>query len=412
MIIGVAPPRFNGADPAGPMDFWVPLQNRPDLNAWGLPATDHTLYGSPNWLCLLLVGRLRPGITWNQAIAQLTPVFQRAIYSGVTVHDPKEPKPQLYFSSVHGIENLREDYERPLRFLMGMVGLVLLIACSNVAMLLIARNSNRVRKFGLRMALGGSRRDLFHQLLAESLLLVIAGAAAAWIFAAPATQALTAWSGVDISITPDRNVALFTAAVALAIALVFGLAPLRTATRVPMNEALKTSAGTSNTDRTQHSGRRFVLTMQVSLCFVLLVAAGLLFRTLRNLESRNLGMRTQGLLVFGVDPQRNIHGDADGVRFHQRLLERIRRLPGVDSATVMQVRIGTGASNNDGVLVDGRNPLPSERYAPMRTNLVGPRFLHVLGIPILRGRDVAETDTALFAKGRHCESDLRQALSA
>jgi len=331
------------------------------------------------------MGRLRPGITWKQAIAQLTPEFQRAIYTGVTLRDPKEPKPQLSFSSVRGIENLRDDYEHPLHFLMGMVKLVLVIACSNVAMLLIARNSNRRREFGLRMALGASRRDLFRQLLTESLLLVGLGAAAGWMFAVSATQALTAWSGMDINISPDRNVVFFALATALVVALAFGLAPIRTATRVPMSEALKTATGTANADRSQNSGRKFIVAMQISFCFVLLVAAGLLLRTFRNLEARNLGMRAEDLLVFGISPQKDIHSDPDAVRFHQRVLERIRSVPGVESATVMQVRFGIGASNNDSVLVDGRNPLPGERFAHMRTNPVGAGFLHVLGIRILQG---------------------------
>jgi hypothetical protein len=152
-IVRVAPPGFNGADPGVAMDFWVPLQNRPELNAWGIPPTDHTLYGSPYWLCLVMMGRLRPRVTWKQAIAQVTPRFQRSIYTGVTLRDPKEPQPQLFFSSVRGVENLHEDYEHPLYFLMCMVALVFVIACSNVALLLIARNLNRRREFGLRMAL-------------------------------------------------------------------------------------------------------------------------------------------------------------------------------------------------------------------------------------------------------------------
>jgi predicted permease len=399
-IVGVAPPGFNGADPGAAMDFWVPLQNRPELNAWGIPPTDHTLYGSPNWLCLVVMGRLRSDITWKQAIAQLTPNFQRTIYTGVTLRDPKEPKPQLFFSSVRGVENLRGDYEHPLHFLMGMVALVLVIACSNVAMLLIARNSNRRREFGLRMALGAGPRNLFRQLLTESLLLVGLGAGADWMFAVSATQALTTWSGLDINISPDRNVLLFTLASALLVALVFGLAPIRTATRVPMSEALKTATGTANTDRSQHSGRKFIVAMQISLCFVLLVAAGLFLRSFRNLEARSLGMRAEDLFVFGISPQKDIHSDADAVRFHRRVLERIRSLPGVESATVMQVRFGIGASNNDSVLVDGRNPLPGQRFAHMRTNPIGPGFLHVLGIRILQGRDIAESDGASSKKSR------------
>src|ERR1039458_3011549 len=109
-------------------------------------------------------------------------------------------------------------------------------------------------------------------------------------------------------------------------------------------------------------------------------------------------MRTDGLLVFGIEPQSNVHSDADAVRFHTALLDRMRALPGVDSATIMQVRLGTRASNNDGVLVDGRNPMPSRPFAPMRTNLVGSAFLRTLGIPLRLGRDIADSDTATSRK--------------
>ena len=119
-----------------------------------------------------------------------------------------------------------------------------------------------------------------------------------------------------------------------------------------------------------------------------------MYRTLLNLKSSDLGMRTAGLLVFGVSPQSNIHSDADAIRFHTALLERMRALPGVDSATIMQVRIGSGGSDNDGVLVDGRNPSPNRPFATVRVNLVGSAFLHTLGIPLRQGRDIQDTDTA------------------
>ncbi len=397
-IVGVAPAGFQGTDPGQPaMDFWVPLQQRPDLNPFGTPPTDHTLYGSPEWLSLVMVGRLRPGVSPEQAAAQLTAPFRNAL-ANASPAGPHEPKPQLFFSGIRGVESLREEYEHPLRFLMSMVGLILLIACANVAMLLIARNASRQREFGLRQALGAGRRVLFLQLLLESLALVTAGAALGWLFAGYATQALSAWSGIGILIAPDRTVLLFTLSISAAVALLFGLAPLRAVSRVPLNLALKSAAATSHTDPSRLWGRKLVIAVQISLCTVLLFAAGLLYRTLRNLESRDLGMRTDGLLVFGIEPQSNVHSDADAVRFHTPLLARMRALPGVDSATIMQVRLGTRASNNDGVLVDGRNPMPSRPFAPMRTNLVGSAFLRTLGIPLRLGRDIADSDTATSRK--------------
>jgi len=393
-IVGVAPPGFNGVDPMhATTDFWIPLQARPELNAWGTPATDHTLYGSPNWLALQMLGRLRQGISPEQAQAQLTPTFQSTLASASPV-DRHEQKPLLVLSGVRGVENLRDDYEHPLRFLMSMVALVLLIACANVVMLVLARNASRLPEFCLRQALGANRRALFLQMLRESVVLVAAGAALGWLFAGAATQALTAWSGVDILIEPDRRVLLFTAGVSAVVAIAFGLAPMALITRLPLNLALRSTGGTSGTGQNRLWGRKLVVALQISLCMVLLCSAGLLYRTLRNLESSDLGMRTEGLLVFGISPQSKIRTDADAIRFHTALLERMRSLPGVDAATIMEVRIGSGGSNNDGVLVDGRNPAPDRPFAAVRINLVGSAFLRTLGIPLRLGRDILDSDTA------------------
>ena len=397
-VIGVAPPGFGGVDPVHPsMDFWIPLQQRSELNAWGMPPTDHTLYGSPDWLALDMLGRLQPGVTPKQAEAQLTPAFQNTLASASPV-DPHEQNPLLVLSSVRGVEDLRDDYEQPLRLLMCMVGLVLLISCANVVMLLLARNASRLPEFCLRQALGANGRALFLQLLQESLVLVAAGAALGWWFAGTATQALTAWSGVDVLIQPDRRVLLFTACIAAAVAITFALAPMPFLSRLPLNLALRSAGGTVVAGRSRFWGRKLVVAFQISLCMVLLCAAGLLYRTLRNLESSDLGMRTSGLLVFGISPQSNIRSDADAIRFHTVLLDRMRALPGVDSATIMQVRIGSGSSDNAGVLVDGRNPEPQRPFAPVRINLVGSAFLRTLGIPLRQGRDIQDSDTASSPK--------------
>jgi predicted permease len=397
-IVGVAPPGFNGVDPVHTViDFWIPLQERPELNAWGTPATDHTLYGSPNWLALQMLGRLRQGVSPEQAQAQLTPAFQSALANASAVA-PHEQKPLLVLSGVRGVENLREDYEHPLRFLMSMVALVLLIACANVVMLLLARNASRLPEFCLRQALGANRRALFLQMLRESVVLVAAGAALGWLFAGAATRALVAWSGINILIEPDRRVLSFTAGVSAVVAIAFGLAPMGLITRLPLNLALRSTRGTSGAAQNNLWGRKLVVALQISLCMVLLCSAGLLYRTLRNLESRDLGMRTDGLLVFGIGPQSNIRTDADAVRFHTALLERMRALPGVDSATIMEVRIGSGGSDNDGVLVDGRNLVPDRPFAGVRSNFVGSGFLHTLGIRLRLGRDIEDSDTASSPK--------------
>jgi predicted permease len=397
-VVGVTPPGFGGTDPGRPnMDFWVPLQRSPELNAWGMPASDNTLYGSPNWLCLLMVGRLRPGLSPQQATAQLTPLFRRTLAQASPV-DPKDQKPELVFSDVRGVGSLREGYKQPLDFLMAMVSLVLLIAVGNVALLLVVRNAAREREFALRRALGANARVLFAQLISESLMLVIAGSTLGWLFAVWATEALAGWAGLDVMVAPDHQVLLFTLAISAVVALVFGVAPLRAARSVPLVASLKSSAGTSNTDRHRSWGRRLVVTMQIAFCVVLLFSGTLLYETLRNLESRDLGMRTAGLVVFGITPQSTVRTDAEAIRFHLALLQRLRALPGVDAATVSENRVGAELSDNDGVLVDGRNPLPAKPIAPMRVNLVGSAFLHTLGIPLRLGRDIEDADLASSRK--------------
>jgi predicted permease len=397
-IIGVAPPGFHGIDPLrSSMDFWIPLQTRPELNAWGVASTEGTLYSSPDWLALMLLGRLQPGVTVQQAEAQITSSFQTALASS-TPPDPKEQKPQVVLTPLRGSENLRNDYEQPLYFLMSMVILVLIIACGNVILLILARNSSRLPEFCLRQALGASKRALFSQLLLESAVVVVSGAALGWFFAGAITQALTAWSGVTLLIEPDKRVLLFTVGISLIVILAFALAPLPLVTRLPLNVALRSANGTANTERRHLWGRKFVVALQVSLCVVLLSAAGLLYRTLRNLEASDLGMRTAGLLVFGITPEANIHTDAEAIRFHLAVLERMRALPGVDSATLTENRFGDGGSDNNAVLVDGRNPVPERRFAPVRSNCVGSQFLHTFGIPLLLGRDFEDSDTASSPK--------------
>jgi predicted permease len=393
-IVGVGARDFIGVERNRSTDIWIPLQDRIDLNAWGM-RTGKSLYGMRDWWCLHILGRLAPGATEREAQAKLNPVFQRAAYSYVSNPKHGERPPNLFFTPVRGIAGLREQYEAPLRMLLAMVGLVLLIACGNVAMLLSARNAARQREFSIRMAVGGGRADLFRQLLTESLLLVGCGAALGWLFAIGATRSLSAWSELNLSLAPDRTVLLFSMAVSLVIALIFGLAPLRSAVRAPAGLSLKT-ASSAGSDAHRALGRKLVIAAQVALCSMLLIGAGLLVRSLRNLEHVQLGMRTSGLLVFGISPQL-IRSQADVISFHRALLERLRGLPGVSAATVMQNRIGSGWSNNTNAFVDGKNP-QVDNFSPLRWNAVGDDYFRTLGTAMVAGRDFNASDSASAPK--------------
>ena len=391
-IIGVGPEGFFGVEPGQSTDLWIPLQSRPDMNAWGNVPEYSTLYGTPTWWCLELIARLAPGVSASQALAEVTPRYQRVAYTGLSTPDPKAPKVTLAFQPARGIEGLDTsgDYRTGITVLMTLVGLVLVIACTNVAMLLVAKKSARQREFSLRLALGAGRWQIFRQLLLESILLVTMGAGLGWLFALAATRALAAWSRIETGLVPDATVLLFTLAICTVAALVFGLAPLIPAMRVPVAGALKTSASTAYRTRSGKWSGNVVMAMQMAFCFVLLVAAGLLLRTLENYRSTNLGMRAEGVLVFGITPQKT-SSTSQNLQFYRSLLDRLRSLPGVESVTFAGNRPGGGWSDNNAAMIDGVAHTYSE--APLRSNTLGPEFFHVMGVPLINGRDFSDSDT-------------------
>jgi predicted permease len=384
-IVGVAAKGFKGIEPAASTDFWLPLQNRPELNAWGTPAAYNTLYGSPKWWSLRLMARLRPGVSPVQAQQALTGTFAGLVRQTVGQVDEKQWKPLLDFVPAKGIEGYNVGARTPVEVLMGLVALVLLIACTNVVMMLQARNTAREHEFSLRMAIGAGRASIFRQLLCESLLLVTAGAGLGWLFAMSATQMLASWSGIETGLNPDRTVMLFTLVISLVSALAFGLFPLWSASRVPVAGVLRSASPNATSTRGRLLAGRITLSAQIAVSLVLLVSAGLLLRTLRNYATQDLGMEAEQLLVFGLTPQ----GGIDGHVFYRQLLDRIRQLPGVDAVSIAENRPGSGWSDNNNLTLDGVN----RPEVLLRSNNVGPNFFQTIGVPILAGRDFAESDT-------------------
>jgi predicted permease len=388
-IVGITAEGFEGVEAGGSTDFWIPLQSRAELNAWGNPPEDGNTYiANPTWWCLRMLGRLAPGVTKEQAAAHLQSVFQSAAYIGLGNPEPGEKRPVLGFDDARNFHGYDDMYGKPLKMLMAMVGFVLLIALSNVVMLLLARNATRQREFSLRLALGAGRQELFRQLLTESLLLVAMGGGLAWFFAVAATKALGAWAQIESNLAPDHTVLFFTLSILILTALLFGSAPLRAALSSGPGLVLKTSSATSNTDAGKTRTGRIEVALQMALCLVLLVGGGLLVSTLRNLENIPLGMRIQGLVVFGIKP--TVHSTPEAVTFYQTLTSRLRALPGVESATVMEERLGSWSSNNSDMSVDGKLP---NNPGWVRNNVVGTDFFHTLGVPVLAGREFTDADT-------------------
>ena len=383
-VVGITAHGFKGIEPATATDFWIPLQNRPELNAWGQPAESESLYGSPKWWCFRMMARLRPGIFPSQAQQALSGTLGAVVRQTVGNVDPKEWKPLLDFVEVRGVSGYNETYRTPVAILMSLVALVLFIACTNVAMMVQARNTVREHEFSLRLAIGAGPGSIFRQLLCESLLLVVTGAALAWLFAVSATRLLASWSGIETGLSPDTTVLLFTLAISTVAALTFSLVPLWSAMRAPVAGVLRSTSTTSTASRNRVFTSRAMLSTQIAICLVLLTAGGLLLGTLRNYSKQNLGIQANNLLVFGLTPIDNV----DGHIFYRRIIDRVRQVPGVESVSMASNRLGTGWSDNNDLDLDG---VP-QRGVTLRSDDVGSDFFHTMGIPLIAGRDVSDAD--------------------
>jgi predicted permease len=391
-VTGIAAAGFEGVDASRSTDFWIPLQNRPEFNILGNSPENGKLYQADStWWCIRLIGRLAPGVSRAQAVARLQPIFQQAARIGLGNPQRGERPVVLSFADAKSFPGYDDEYGKPLHMLMTMVGLVLLIALTNIVMLLMARNAARQREFSLRLALGARPAELLRQLLTESALLVLFGGALAWAFAEVATRVLARWALIESSLAPDRTVLLFTAGVLAVSALLLGLAPFRAALGSACL-ALKTSAAAAHLDAGKTRLGKAIMVLQMALCLVLLVGAVLLTRTLQNLRNIPLGMNTTGLVVFGLNPE-NAHIQPQMTLFYQELERRLRGLPGVESTTVMSSRLGSGWSNNSSVSIDGREGrLPGGDLPTVRMNDIGPDFFHTLQVPIVLGREFTDSD--------------------
>jgi predicted permease len=392
-IIGVTAPSFLGVSYSGAIDFWIPLQTRPDLNAWGEPATDTARLGSPKWWDIPMLARLRPGILPDQAQRILQPTFWQAASEGIGTLDAKRWPAHLGFEPVRGIPGAADRYRTSLEIMMALVGLVLLIASTNVALLVIARNSVRQREFAVRMAVGARASRILRQLLTESVLLVSAGSVLGWALAIGATRVLAAWARIDAGLSPDSHVLFLTAAAASLSALAFGLVPWRGTMRIAIEQELKSSNQNMSQSRGRVRSGNAAMALQIAMCLALLAASSLTVRSLLNYERQDLGMQAQSLLVFDVNPQK-ISGDAQVTLFYHRLLDRIQAIPGVQAATLVRYRPGSGWLSSGGITLDGVELHESSgARAEINSNDVGPAYFQTMGIALLQGRDIADADT-------------------
>jgi predicted permease len=389
-IIGVTPPGFDGAQPPFRPEIWLAM------------STDSLIDGvTQRRLGVGMMGRLKPGVSIEQAQAELATLYLQSL-------DQAKLKTDYYLSRLKfELERaraspifLRDRFSRPLLFVMAVVGLLLLIACTNVASMLLARGAARQREMALRVALGAGKIRLLRHVLTESVLLSTAGALVGVLFAyaGAATLVRIIQSGqsftrmpeaFEIPIELDARVLLFTAAAAFLTGMLFGLVPaLRAMAAAPVS-SLRAAGKGVETRAGRFLGSSLVVS-QVALSLLLLSAAGLFLHHLSNLRN-GVGFQRENLLLVTLDPAGSGYDPGELARASPRLLERFESIPGVRSTSVggMTPILGTGEARY--VDVEGYQDEPGQRRASS-LNWVAPRYFETLGIPLLAGRDFTFED--------------------
>jgi putative ABC transport system permease protein len=397
-ILGVTPPSFYGVSVGDRFDVAIPICAEPIIAEQFSRITGDRPRESW-WLSVF--GRLKPGWTLARASAQLAVIASPSLQETIPPqYDTEGVKRYLAYTfeawpAANGFSQMRRDSSDPLWLLLGLSGLVLLIACANLANLLLARASGREREVAVRLALGASRGRLMRQLLAESALLAIAGAACGGVLAAVLSRLLVAFistpdNPVFLDMPTDWRVLGFAAGLAVLTTLLFGLAPALRAGNVPVGSVLKTGGRGMTAGRERFRFQRVLVASQVALSLVLLAGALLFARSLRNLMTRDPGFRENGVLVANVDFTRLNIPAAQQDAFTRNLLERIRAIPGVAAVAASNRSPVSGSSSNDWVLDDKGGHPNGASYE----DYVSPGYFQAIEIPMLAGRDFNSNDTA------------------
>jgi macrolide transport system ATP-binding/permease protein len=396
IVIGVAAPEFYGVNPAGASDLYFPQHASLVLDTIyaGNPADK---YQEGKFFWIQMMARLKPGVTVAQAQAQLGPLFHNWVAATASTEKERADLPSLYLQEgAGGLDFLRRQYSKPLYVLMTMVGLILAIACANIANLLLARATGRSREIAVRLSLGAGRMRIMRQLLTESVLLACIGGLLGVAFATWGIRALTiliANGREHFTLHADLNwhVLAVTLALSLGTGILFGLAPAIQSTRVDLTSALKQARLGRHRMRFRalHVGLSQVLVVsQIAISLLLLIAAGLFVRTLTNLNSIALGFNEEKILLFTVNAKQAGYRDDALVRFYQNLQTRLSSIPGVRNASSSNYALVSNSVSSTGVSLPGftgKNPGTSVLY-------VGPGFFTTMQIRILLGREIGERD--------------------
>jgi predicted permease len=416
-VVGVSAKGFDGTAGVGStQDVTIPIAIEPQLYA----DKQRSYLNGPGVWWLRLMGRMKPGVTPEQVQSQLENAFLQSVIehraarqaaakaSGGNAIGDLDPKqyPKLYADPGGQGELYRRTWYAPsLYLLLGVVGLVLLIACANVANLLLSRAAARQKEISLRLALGASRSRLMRQLLTESVLLAFLGGLLGILFAVWIKDGLigvSLWGGRSMaSLEPrlDWRVLGFTFALSLLTGVVFGLAPAWRTTRVDLTPSLKESGRASSAAHRSLLGRGLVV-VQVALSLILLVGAGLFVRTLLNLQRVDTGFNTKNLLLFDIQPGLTGYKDERLVQLYPRISERLETIPGVQAVTFSRMALISGSIHSSSIYLrealnatpnaEGSIPESGEAYR----HVVRENFLEAIGIPLLAGRTLSPQDNS------------------
>jgi predicted permease len=378
-IVGVLPPQFKFY---GQSDIFVPI---------GLEADSREFKDRGDHPAIYTIARLKPGATLQQARSQMETIAHR-----LAAQYPKTNSGNsVAVTSLH--ERAVGDVQPAVLALMAAVVLVLLIACANVANLLLARATGRSKEMAIRAALGASRSRVIRQLLAESVLLALLGGGAGVLIGSIGISGLNGLIPAEfrgsLTIGLDRWVLGFTVLVSIATGIIFGLAPALRSTRTELTESLKEGGRTSAAGSDRRLSRNFLAAFEISLALVLLAGAGLTIRSFRRLLQVSPGFTTQHVLTMQLDlPESTYPKDVQIANFYHRLIDRVRNLPGVESAGLVRPLPLTSHGYQVDFHVEGQ-PMPAPGHFPNSDyHTVSPGYFQAIGIPLLRGRLFTESD--------------------
>jgi predicted permease len=392
-VIGVASAEFYGVDVGRTFDVAVPICAEP------IVAGDQIRFDRSDVWFLGGMGRLKPGVTVEQAGAQLAGmsagILAAIVPTRFSAVDAKDYREMVIGTrpAASGISNLRRDYGDSLNLLLGVTAVVLLIACANLANLMLARGTTREREVAVRLAIGASRHRLVRQMLSESLLLAAIGSVAGILVAQWFSRSLVALLNSDsnplfIDLSLDWRVFAFTAGIAVAACVVFGLVPSISATRTSFGATLKAGGRGSTDGRDRFGVRRALVVVQVALSLVLVVGALLFGRSLRNLTTMDPGFRQEGILTAALDYRKAGVPEANRAELTRRIVERLRAVPGVSGVSQVFNTPVDGSFWNERVIVGGITHQDGVNF-----NAVGPGYFEILGIRLIAGRDFDAHDT-------------------